>query len=281
MIGGRRWTMWATTLVSLIVHFPAPAGAEETSEARPPMPEPILNETTTDIDGTEPGELEIETNTLLLRSRAGGAFDLEFSQEIELLLTKKLGAKIEPFFERAAAAGGSPSNSGGVTGSLSWKLLQMFHDDFHLQGEIAGRVPTDRSTGVEPGESPLPLSLDLRSGYRRGTWTLRASMGVSAGGQSAHVPLRGSAGVFTGFEPTMRLGFWGIEVEADGARSDPAVVALDLVPSLLSAKIPFSFGFVLPYSIGADGKAPSYGFLVRLFIESEREREYGRGAHGN
>jgi hypothetical protein len=244
------------------------------------MPEPILNETTTDIDGTEPGELEIETNALLLRSRTGGAFDLEFSQEIELLLTRKLGAKIEPFFERAAVAGLSPSNSGGATGSLSWKLLQMFHDDFHLQAEIAGRIPTDRSTAVEPGESPLPFSLDLRSGVRRGAWTLRASVGVSAGGQSAHVPLRGSAAVFTGFEPTMRLGFWGIEVEADGARSDPALVALDLVPSLLPAKIPFSIGFVLPYSIGADGRAPSYGFLVRLFIESEREREYGRGTHG-
>jgi len=69
-------------------------------------------------------------------------------------------------------------------------------------------------------------------------------------------------------------------VEADGARSDPALVALDLVPSLLPAKIPFSIGFVLPYSIGAEGRAPSYGFLVRLYIESEREREYGRGTHG-
>jgi hypothetical protein len=264
-------------LVSTVVCCAAPARAAEGDDARPPMPEPILNETTTDIDGTEPGELEAEATALLLRSRTGGAFDLELSPEIELLLTRRLGAKIEPFFERAAMASLPPKNSGGVSGGLSWKLLQEFRDDFHLQGEIEGRVPTDSSTVVQPGESPLPLSFDLRSGYRRSTWTLRSSIGVSVGGPSAHLPLRGSAAVFTGFEPTMRLGFWGVEIEADGARANPALVALDLVPSLLPAKVPFSLGFVLPYSVGADGKAPSYGFLVRVFIESERERAYGSG----
>jgi hypothetical protein len=70
-------------------------------------------------------------------------------------------------------------------------------DDFHLQGEVDGRLPVDTSTVVEPGESPLPLSFNLRSGLRRGAWTLRNSLGVSAGGQAAHVPLRahGSPGV--------------------------------------------------------------------------------------
>jgi hypothetical protein len=265
------------TLISIIAHCAVPARAAESDEARPPMPEPILNETTTDIDGTKPGELEVEATASVLRSRTGGAFDLELSPEIELLLTRRLGVKFEPFFERAAIASLPPKSSGGLTGGLSWKLLQMFGDDFHLQGEMEGRVPTDSSTVVQPGESPLPLSFDLRSGYRRSAWTLRSSVGVSAGGPSAHVPLRGSAALFTGFEPTMRLGFWGIEIEADGARANPAVVALDLVPSLLPARVPFSLGFVLPYSVGADGKAPSYGFLVRLFIESERERQYASG----
>jgi hypothetical protein len=274
---GRLWALGVPTLVAIVVHCAVSARAAEGDEARPPMPEPILNETTTDIDGTEPGELEVEATTSVLRSRAGGAFDLELSPEIELLLTKRLGAKIEPFFERGAVAGLPPKNSGGLSGGLSWKLLQDFHDDFHLQAEVEGRVPTDPSTVVQPGESPLPLSFDLRSGYRQRAWTLRSSIGVSVGGPSPHVPLRGSAAVFTGFEPTMRLGFWGIEIEADGARANPAVVALDLVPSLLPAKVPFSLGFVLPYSVGAEGKAPSYGFLVRLFIESERERKYGSG----
>jgi hypothetical protein len=35
-------------------------------------------------------------------------------------------------------------------------------------------------------------------------------------------------------------------------------------------------GFVLPYSIGAPGHLPSYGFLVRIFVESPREQESAR-----
>ncbi len=61
-----------------------------------------------------------------------------------------------------------------------------------------------------------------------------------------------------------RAGFWGVEL------------ALDLVPNLASAGLPFALGFVLPYSVGADGRAPSYGFYVRLFIETGREQSYAR-----
>jgi hypothetical protein len=250
--------------------------APEEEETRAPMPEPILGETTTDIDGTDAGEVEIEANAVMLRSRTAGAFDLQLSPEVEWLVTRRFGVKIEPFFERSAAAGESTSNSGGVGAGLSWKLVQDFRDDFHLQAEVDGRFPVDTSTVVEPGESPLPLSFNLRSGLRRGAWTLRNSLGVSGGGQVAHVPLQGSAAVFTDFEPTGRVGVWGGEVEADGARPNPVVVALDLVPDLVPAGLPFSLGFVLPYSVGADGRAPSYGFFVRLFVESERESTYAR-----
>jgi hypothetical protein len=241
---------------------------------RPPMPEPILRETATDIDGTEPGELELEASASMLRSRMGGAFDLELSTEVELLLTRHLGAKIEPSFEREAAAGSSPDGNFLLSGGLSWKLLQDVQHDSYAQLEIQGRVPTNVSTFVQPGESFLPFSLDVRGGSRRGIWTLRDSLGVSAGGRAAHVPLQGSVGLFTGFEPTMHAGFWGVEVEADGARPNPVVVALDLVPSLLPAGVPLALGLSLPYSLGAEGTAPAYGLLVRLFFESEREREF-------
>jgi hypothetical protein len=108
----------------------------EDAEGRPPLPEPILNETTTDLDGTDPGEVEIEANTSMLRSRVGRAFDLQLSPEFEMLLTRHLGARVEPFFERTASAGQEPTDSGGISGGLSWKLLQDFKDDFHLQAEI-------------------------------------------------------------------------------------------------------------------------------------------------
>lgn len=269
----RKWTPVAM-LPGLMTATVARAG--EPGEARRPMPEPILEETTTDIDGVDAGEVEIEANAVILRSRLGGAFDLQLSPEFEWLVTRRLGVKVEPFFERGAATGGAPSNSGGVGGGLSWKLVQDFKHDFHLQAEVDGRLPTDVSTVVEPGESPLPLSFDLRSGFRRGAWTLRNSVGVSTRGSSAQISLRVSAALLTDFEPTGRLGFWGVEVEADGARSNPVVVALDLVPDLAPAGLPFALGFALPYSVGANGTAPSYGFFVRLFIESARESAYAR-----
>jgi hypothetical protein len=240
------------------------------------MSEPILEETTTDIDGTDAGELEIEASASLLRSRSGGAFDLQLSPELELLLTRRLGAKVEPVFERSAPVGARPTNSGGIGGGLSWKILQDFDHDFHMQVEVSGVTSTEAPGDAQPGEPSLPFSFDLRSGLRRGPITLRTSLGVSAGAESAHLPVRGSAVVLTDFEPSGTFGFWGVEIQADGARPNPFVVALDLVPNFMPAGLPFALGFVLPYSVGANGHTPSYGFLVRLFVESAREREFAR-----
>jgi hypothetical protein len=63
-------------------------------------------------------------------------------------------------------------------------------------------------------------------------------------------------------------------VDADGARDSPLMVAIDLVPDLEPIGLPFALGFCLPYSVGADGRAPSTGFFVRLFVQSARERAY-------
>ena len=256
----------------LALASPRAAWAEEPG-THPPLPEPILAETTTDIDGTAPGEIEIEANAIVLRSRVGGAVTLQLSSELEWLVTRRFGFKVEPFFERDADAAASPTHSGGVSAGVSWKLIQDFEHNFHLQLEALGRVPSDVSTTLDPGESPLPFSFSLQSGLQEGPWTLRNSLGVSVGGEGAHLPLRGSVAILRGFEPTSRYGFWGIEVEADGARTSPVVVALDLVP----AGLPFALGFVLPYSVAADARVPSYGFFVRLFVESAREAAYARG----
>jgi hypothetical protein len=257
--------LWATTA----------AGAEP-NHPRDPMPEPVLQETTTDIDGAEPGEVEIEANGSFLRSRQGGAFVGQLSLELEGQLTRRLGAKVEPFFERSAGAGDPARSSGGLGAGLSWKLVQDFARDFYMQAEAAGVVPAETSSFVEPGESPLPFTFDLRSGFRLGALTLRNSLGFSAGGTGAHAPVHGSAVLLTDFESGGRFGFWGVEFEGDGARTNPFLVALDLVPNLTPAGLPFALGFVLPYAVGASGSLPSYGFLVRIYVESAREQEYAR-----
>jgi hypothetical protein len=108
---------------------------------------------------------------------------------------------------------------------------------------------------------------------------LRDALGFSAGGSNVSLPLRGSAAFLVDIEPSGRFGFWGVEIEADGARPDPFIVALEFVPSLIPAGLPFSVGFTLPYVVDADSRTPSYGFFVRLFFESAREQEYDREEH--
>jgi hypothetical protein len=154
-------------------------------------------------------------------------------------------------------------------------VLQAFAHDFHVQAEAKGRYPTDLTT-ADPDESPLPLSLDLLSALRAGRWTLRSSIGVSVGRSSAHVPLRGSAVLLTGFGGSQRNGFWGLEATADGAKAAPFALALDVVPDLTPVGIPFRLGLVGSYSFGAPATIPSWGVFIRLFIESARETEFDR-----
>ena len=250
------------------------ASATEPSPERPPIPEPILIESITDIDAPAAGELELELNSSFTRSRRGGAYEAQLGPEIEWLATARLGTMLEVFGTREVPAGAAASNRVGVGAGLSWKLLHSFAHDFHLQAELRGRIPADVST--EPGESPLPLSLDLQSALQAGRWTLRSSIGVSAGGTAAHAPIRGSVVLLTGIGALQRYGFWGFEAIADAANVAPLALALDLVPDFSSVALPFRFGLAGSYSFGAEATVPSWGVVVRLFFESAREVSFAK-----
>jgi hypothetical protein len=245
--------------------------AEATAE-RPPIPEPILAETITDIDAPTAGEIELELNSSYLRARRGGAYELEVGPEIEWLATDRLGTMLELFGGRDAAAEEPSTSRFGASVGLSWKLLHAFAQDFHLQAEARGRFPTDLATAA-PGESAQPLSTDLLAALRAGRWTFRSSIGVSIGRAPAHVPLRGSAVILTDLGEAQRNGFWGLEATADGAKVAPFALALDLVPDLTRAGLPFRLGLVGSYSFGAPATLPSWGVFIRAFIESRREAD--------
>jgi len=249
--------------------------ATEPSAERPPIPEPILVESITDIDAPAPGEIEFELNASLMRSRRGGAYELQLGPEIEWLATAHLGTMLEVNGTHEAQAGGAGPNRFGVGAGVSWKLLHNFAHDFHVQAELRGHFPADLSA-TEPGESPLPVSLDLQSALRVGPWTLRNSIGVSAGGRPAQLPIRGSAVLLTGIGASHRHGFWGVEATADGAKVAPLAIALDLVPDFSSVGLPFRFGLVGSYAFAAEATVPSWGVFLRLFIESARETDFDK-----
>lgn len=248
---------------------------------RPPMPEPIFTETVTDLDGDEAGELEVELNASTLRARRGGAYLYQGSVEVEWLATRRLGLRFEPLASRGRDPGALEAKTEvGASAGVSWKLMQDFAHDFHLQVEALGRAPWNHTSIIaQPGDPELPFVLDLRSGVRMGWLTVRSGVGVGAGGSSAHAPVRASLALLTNFEPSGRFGFWGIEMDADAARDDPFVLALNIVPDLTPTGLPFRVGLALPWNIvGISSGEPGLGIFVRLFYVSGREIEFGRGA---
>jgi hypothetical protein len=240
------------------------------------MPEPIVEETTTDIDATDAGEVEFEFNSSLLRTRDGTGYVLQLGPELEWLATDRLGTLLEVGIAREWMPGQSGYDV-GVNIGLSWKLLHDFARDLHIQAELVARLPPTGDSTVEPGESTAPASLDVRSGYRRGGWTFRNSLGLLLERSPRYAPIRGSGVILRGFGG---LGFIGLEAEVDGARSNPLFLAADIAPNLMALGWPFKIAVVLAYSPDVPDGAPAYGLLFRVFVESEREEAFERSADG-
>ncbi|HEX8789871.1 MAG TPA: hypothetical protein VF765_02895 [Polyangiaceae bacterium] len=213
--------------------------------------------------------MELEANGSNLASLRGNRHSLDASVEIEWLVTRRLGLRLEPTISRDGSV------DAGVSYGASWKLVQDFAHDFHLQLELLGRVPTTDTEIVQPGDPDQPLALDLRAAWRAGPLTFRPGVGVGAFGEADHSPARASLAVLAPFEGTGRFGFWGFEVDADGGRESPAVVAFELVPHLEPLGIPLGIGFALPMVVDAPEDRPSFGFYLRVFYESAREIEFG------
>jgi hypothetical protein len=283
--GGARYRS-VTALLCAVSVLPVASAAfadDTVAGGRPPMPEAVFTETVTDIDGSEAGELEVEVSASRMRATMGMAATMQGSAEVEWLVTRRLGVRFETAYARSTFDTGADLRSGlGASGAASWKILQDFRDDFHLQAELGARLPWDELTAsalavqaVSPGEPALPLTLDLRSALRAGWLVVRGGVGVEAGGTSAHAPARASVALLSGFGLSDRFGFWGFELDADGARSTPALLAFDLVPNLSPLGIPFRLALAIPWAPGAPATQPSLGIFIRLFVESARESDYG------
>lgn len=259
------------------------AGAEEVVE-RPPLPEPVLTESVTDIDAAEGGELELALNAYSLVPRTGNARAAQTSVEAEYRLTRLLGVRVEPSISRLRAPGAlDAENELGVGGAVALTLLHDFAHDFHLQAELSGRTPglrgRDAGRSSELNEAALPYDVALRAAWRVGRFTFRPGLGAEAGGASAHAPLRASFAVLTGLDDAARLGFVGLEADADFARRAPLVLAPNLVADLTPLDVPFRLALALPLFVGVDRALPFSGVYLRLLFVSDREAAYGAAHH--
>jgi hypothetical protein len=249
----------------------ARAGRAADPVRRPPMPEPILGESVTDIDGIEAGELEVSADAGRLRSRRQGSQLTLAGAEVEWLVTHRLGLRIEPQTVRTEGSGIGPHDDFDVAAAVCWKLVRDLTDDFYLQAEAGGQLPWQASAYPTPDQAGLPFVVDMRTGYRRGAWTMRGSVGAAAGGAAPHTPLRASAALLIGFDRQARTGFFGVEAIADGTWVSPFVVAPDVVADLAPVGLPVRIGVSLPWSPGAGDTQPSLGLYLRLIVEPLRD----------
>jgi hypothetical protein len=237
------------------------------------MPEPLIGETLTDIDGLEAGELEVDLTGVAQPGRRGGPGAWAGALEVEWRATTRVGLGLElglrgPWGAAAARGGRAVS----LRPAASVLLLHDQAHDFHLMAEASRRFEEDGILPSEPGEFGLPAMVGLRAGLRQGFVTLRAGAGLGLGSGSARrVPLRGGLAVLLGLGPGGRFGFAGVEIDGDRARRTPLVLAPQFVVDAKALGLPALVGFALPLRIDPEGQEPRLGFLLRVMLEIERE----------
>ena len=268
-------------LVGFMTTAAGSATADDRIEPRPPLPEPIFTESTTDIDGYEPGEIEFDVNGAESVARRNGARLLQTSVEMEWKVWNRLGVRLEPSFSSSREElQTSSENAFGFRGAAGWNLLHDFRHDFHLQVEASERFVDDTPYAfrIQPGEAALPFSADLKAAIRQIGWTLRASVGTEAGGTPAHAPFRLQAALMHPFTSEMRFGFFGLEMDADFARPNPVVVAPNIWADVTPIGLPGRIGIGLPIVVGAPDTFPATGLYVRLLILTSREANFEQPA---
>ncbi len=241
---------------------------------RAPLPEPILTETVTDIDGVDANELEIELNANAFRARRGGARRLRGSVEVEYRATRWLGLLIEPGWAVDGTGRGLDAGRFELSAGLAVPVLQNPARQMYAQLEVTGRAPL--SVDELPGESAFPVSLFLRTAMRAGPFTLRPGVGVETGHPTTVAAVRGAFAILAPIVPDPRFGFFGLELDADGGRISPYSVAVNLVADCTPLGVPLRLGMAIPWTLSADAGAMPVGVHFRAYYVSDRERAPGR-----
>ncbi len=258
----------------LLTALALPVRAEvRTTVARPvraKMPEPLLTESITDLDGSGAGEVEVDVNGSALR-RTTAVRQWQSSVEVEWRALERLGLALDLGVGRVLDGATSPVLS--VRPAASWVLTHSQPLDFHLMAEVSARISRDATEDVQdPGDGALPFSGGFRFGIRHGWLTIRTFLGAGAGGHSAHaVPLRAQAAVLAEFGREGRLGFAGFEMDSDWARRTPLTLAANLVLRGAHLHVPFDLGIALPWTPQSRYGDASVGVLVRLIVEIDHD----------
>jgi len=217
------------------------------------MPEPLVHESLTDIDGVEAGEVEIDTTGSAARHAWSSTV------EIEWRALARLGIAIE-----AGAADAGAGADGELRLGASVPIIHDFSHDLHFMIEGGARFPDD-GTEAEPGDSALPYFVGVRGGWRHSALTLRAGADFEAGGRGARVPVGASGAALVSFGPEAR-GFFGVEFGVDAARAAPLVIVPEAA-YLFGSRVPLRVGLAAPVLIDPDTSDARLSVLLRVVFE--------------
>jgi hypothetical protein len=252
----------AASLLPLVLLASRGAAHDGGAVKNPPIPEPLVAESITNIEGTEGGELEFDVEALLLRHANGGTAS-GLGVEAEWRATRHLGLAVEAAVSRAASI--EPA-LGQVRAGLAWSLFHDLARDLHVQAEATGRFGGDEGERREgPLELPYPCSAGVRAALRSGPGTLRAGAGVAfRGGASLFVNL---AALHT-FGNSALHGFTGLEVNANVGAGAPLSFVPQVFVTVPFVGVPVDVGLGVPWSPGLRSEQPaSIGGVLRIVLE--------------
>ncbi len=246
------------------------AGANRAPTAvRTKLPEPLLSESITDLDGAEAGEIELDaTGVSSFRRSTSGAW--QSSVEIEWRALERLGLALE--LGLGGTIGSASSTVFAVRPAASFVIGHWPPLDFHLMAEVSANPLRDDAAENDPGEAAMPVSGGLRAGLRVERFTLRGFVGAGVGAASVHlVPLHLQGAVLYEFGAGSGLGFAGIEADSDWARRTQVTLAPNLVIRGGRLHLPIDVGLAMPWTIAARSSERSLGVLLRLMLEFDTD----------
>jgi hypothetical protein len=232
------------------------------AERRPPLPEPLIAESITNIDSTEAGEVEFDVEALLLRRSSGGTTS-GLGVEAEWRATRQLGLAAEVAVGRSGS--GEPA-LGQIRTGLAWSLFHDLARDLHVQAEATARFGGDNEElGEGPAELPYPYSVGARAALRSGLLTFRAGTGVAfEDGASLFVHLA----ALRSFGGSSLHGFAGLEVNANVGAGAPLSFVPQVFVTVPLFGAPVDFGVGIPWSPALrSGEPASIGGVLRIVFE--------------
>jgi hypothetical protein len=222
--------------VAAVMH-PATTVADDAPERRR-MGEPLLVESTTDIDAEESGEVEVD----VLAGHTGRGFAA--SAEVEWRATTRLGLAAE------VDGGSEVTDNVNARAAVAWAILHDYERDLHAQAFLRVRLPFDfeRAAPLDPVDSALPLTAGVHGAFRHGMVNVRGEFGVEAGpGGPSPVSVRGAAALLLDGS----IGFVGVDVMGDLARPSPWAIAPEAVLASTGLGLPLRVGVALPVTLSA------------------------------